>query len=199
MFKKFFVAVAACLIIFGANICAAGTFQTIYNAENFTANLKGDEAAEESFNTNDGKMRLQLRKLVNASADKKIHCLAWLKGQRIYDEHFPDVQGGYIFRAVKNTADSRQFYVIQSNERAMMIGYSPASGKMEVYIDSKNYVCDFVASPTIVTTKNGNLILAFENYNRTLSARYHFAWDNSKQWFSYSNLGTYRYSINRDC
>ena len=199
MARKIFSAIVlACLLVFGANVCSAGTFQTIYNSEYFTLNLKGDEAAEESFNTNDGKMRLQLRKLVNASADKKIHCIAWLKKQRIYDEHFPDVQGGYTFRAIKNTADSRQFYVIQSSERAMMIGYSPSSGKMEVYIDSKNYVCDFAASPTIVTTKNGNLILAFENYARTLSARYQFNWDNYKQWFAYSNLGTYRYSINQD-
>lgn len=200
MLKKFFSAAAmVCLLIFGANICAAGTFQMIYNAENFSYTLKDNEAVDETFNTNDGKMRLQLRKLWNTKDDKNMHVLAWLDDKRVYDEHFPDVIGGYTFRALKNTADSRQFYVIQSIERAMMIGWSPAAKKMEVYIDSQNYYHDAsVPYPSIVATVNGDLILAFENVERTRSVRYRFTWDANKQWFAYSNLGTYRYPVKQD-
>lgn len=199
MFKKFFTAaVLTCLIVFGANVCAAGTFQIIYNAENFTDGLRSDEAVDETFNTNDGKIRIQLRKLQNASANERIHVLGWRNDKRIYDEHFPDVIGGYTFRAIKNTVDSRQFYVIQSIERAILIGYSPAANKMEVYIDSKNYFRNDNATPCIVATVNGDLILAFENAARTSSARYRFTWDNGKQWFAYSDLGVYRYSVMKD-
>ena len=199
MARKFFSAmVLACLLVFSANICAAGTFQTIYNSEKFTDDLRNDQAVDETFNTNDGKLRLQIRRLANSSAEKQMHGIIWLNNERIYDEYFPEVAGGYTFRAIKNTADSRQFYVIQSRDRAFLLGYSPAGKKIETYIDSQSYYCDFQAAPTIVTTKNGNLILAFENYAGTLSARYHFTWDNNKQWFGYSNLGTYRYSVNRD-
>ena len=200
MFKKFFSAVVfSCLLFFGVNVCSAGTFQLIHNAEHFSENLKSDEATDESFNTNDGKIRLQFRKLKNASSDKKLHGLVWLEKDRIYDEHFPDVMYGYTFRAIKNTADSKMFFVIQSIERAILLGYSPSSKKFEVYIDSKNYYKENSNSwPIIIPNTNGDLILAFENPSGTVSARYIFTWDNSRQWFAYSNLGTYNYSINKD-
>ena len=197
--KKFFSAIMfLCLLIFGVNVNAAGTFQTVYNSENFSETLKNDQAVEETFNTNDGKIRLQFRKLLNSSSEKRLHGIIWLEDERIYDEHFPAVARGYTFRMIKNTADNRQFYVIQSAERAMLLGYSSFARKMEVYIDSKNYYRDFDGSPIILATKNGDLILAFENSSGSLSARYLFTWDKKKQWFAYSNLGTYRYSVNRD-
>lgn len=199
MFKKFFsAAVMVCLFIFGANVCAAGTFQIIYNSENFTENLKNDEAVDETFNTNDGKLRLQLRKLKNAKSDEKMHVLGWLKDKRVYDEHFPDVMNGYTFRVIKNTADSRQFYVIQSIDRALLIGWSPAAQKMETYIDSMNYAHEQGAYPYIIANVNGDLILAFENPSHTRSARFRFTWNNDKQWFGYSDLGVYRYPVMND-
>ena len=199
MIKKFFSAmVLTCLLVFGANICSAGTFQIIYNAEHFSGNLDSDQAVDETFNTNDGKILLQLRRLANSSDEKRMHVIIKLDDKRIYDEYFPDVWGGYTFRAIKNTADSRQFYVIESRDRAFMIGYSPANKKMEVYIDSQNYYHDFPAAPSIVATTNGDLILAFDNSAGNLSARYRFTWDDAKQWFAYENIGTYRYPIERD-
>lgn len=199
MVKNLFSAmVLACLVVFSANVCAAGTFQVIYNAEKFTADLKRNQAVDETFNTNDGKVRLQLRKLANTSAEKRMHVLGWLNDKRLYEEYFPDVYGEYTFRAIKNTVDSRQFYVIQSYERAVLIGYSPAKGSFETYIDSKNYFHDFKAIPIITATVDGNLILAFENLDQTISARYHFYWDDSKQWFAYKDLGTYSRSVMRD-
>ena len=199
MAKKFFSAVIlACIIFFGANVCSAGTFQIIYDAEMFTANMKRDQAVDETFNTNDGKLRFQLRKLANSSAEKRMHAIAWLNDKRIYEEYFPDVYGEYSFRAIKNTADSRQFYVIESLERSIMLGYEPVNGKLEIYIDSRNYARNAAANPTIVALKNGDLILAFENPTQNISARYLFTWDKSKNWFAYSDLGTYRYSIKKD-
>ena len=199
MVRKFFSAmVFTCLLVFGANICSAGTFQLIYNAEHFTAMLDRDRAVDETFNTNDGKMQLQLRRLADSSDDKRMHVIVKLNDKRIYDEHFPDVWGGYTFRAIKNTVDSRQFYVIESRERAFMIGYSPVNQKMEVYIDSQNYYHDFPAVPYITATVGGDLILAFENSSGNLSVRYRFTWDDAKQWFAYENLGTYRRSITKD-
>lgn len=199
MIKKFFSAIAlACLLVLGANVCSAGSFQTIYTSENFSATLKNDQSIDETFNTNDGKIRLQFRRLINTSVDKRMHAIIWLNDERIFDEHFPDVYPAYTFRTFKDTSNSRLFFVIQSSERAQMLGYSPAAKKMEVYIDSQNYYCEFSGSPKIVTTKGGDLILAFENSDASLSARYLFSWDEQKQWFGYRSLGTYHYSINRD-
>lgn len=198
--KKFFSALVLTLlmVLTTSTVDAADNFQQIYNAENFSAGLKADQAIDEVFNTADGRLRLQLRKLANASADKRMHVLAWLDDKRIYDEYFPDVYPAYSFRVFKDTANSKLFYVIESGERAMLLGYSPINKKMEVYIDSQNYYHKSSDSPTIVVTKSGDLILAFENPKSNASARYRFTWDKASLWFAYYDLGTYSYSIQRD-
>lgn len=203
MLKKFLSAVImTCLVTFFAGVCSAGTFQTIYKAEYFTDEMKSNESASETFNTNDGTIKFQLRKLWTEDKSKMMHITAALNDKRIYDQHFPQITYGYTFRVIKNTADNRQFYVIQSVERALLIGYSASSGKMETYIDSFNYYHNFQAYPYIVTTKSGDLILAFEEYgagDRTpRRVRYLFTWDNSKNWFAYRSLGDYSYSVSRD-
>ena len=200
MFRKFFATLLLTLLLTltASTVDAEGTFQQVYNAENFSAGLKADQAIDESFNTPDGKLRFQLRKLANASADKRMHVIARLDDKKIYDEHFPDAYPAYSFRVIKNVADSRLFYVIESGERALLLGYLPVNGKMAVYIDSQNYYHKDNTSPTIVVTRNGYVIMAFENSNRNTSARYLFTWDADKQWFAYRDLGTYNYLIAHD-
>lgn len=200
MFRKIFATLVLTLLftLTASNVDAEGTFQQVYNAENFSAELKADQAIEESFNTPDGKLSFQLRKLANSSADKRMHVIALLDDKKIYDEHFPDAYPAYSFRVIKNVADSRLFYVIESGERALLLGYLSANGKMAVYIDSQNYYHKDKTAPTIVVTRNGDLVMAFENFNLNTSARYLFTWDAGNQWFAYSDLGTYNRLIARD-
>ena len=196
--KIFLAAVTVCLVVLSANICAAGTFQMIYNAENFTGNMSSNEAVDETFNTDYGKFRLQLRKLANASADKRIHVIIERDKERVYDEHFPKVLYGYTFRAFKNTVDNRQFYLIQSINRAIVIGWSPVNNKIETYIDSQNYYHAEHSAPNVVATKNGDLVMGFESPSLTASARYVFTWDAKKLWFAYADLGSFNYPVSRD-
>ena len=194
--KKFFAAVLSLFVMTFATVCFAETYEMTYEALNFTEQLKNDQALSETFTTPHGMLKIQARKLWQSSSDNRLHFIAWLDDQRIDDAHYPKVNYGYTVRVFKNTSNSELFYSLESIDRAMLFGYSPANKKLEVYIDSLNYAHDKGAYPYIVALKNGDLVLAFEKAGK--SKRYRFKWDAKKNWFSYSDLGAGWPSINRD-
>ena len=194
--KKCIAALLGLLIMAFATVCFAETYQMTYEAKNFTETLKNDQALSETFTTPYGTLKFQMRKLWQSSSDNRLHLIAWLDGKKIDDAHYPKVEYGYTFRAIKNTSNSEQFYVLQSIERACLFGYSPDKKKFEVYIDSNNYAHDMGAYPYIVVLKNGDLVLAFEKGNQC--RRYQFNWDANAKWFGYSDLGTGWSSVEKD-
>lgn len=190
---KKWITVLACLLVMACTgVCfAADSFQTIYEAQNFTNDMKNDQAFTETFSTPYGKLKFQIRKLWTTSNDRRMHLIAWLNDKKIADEYYPKVDYGYTFRVIKNISNSELFYVVQSIERAYLYGYFPKAQKMVTYIDSQNYAHPTGTYPYIVALKNGDLILAFENNrSRPIRSRYKFSWDSSKNWFGYSDLGT---------
>jgi hypothetical protein len=195
--KKSVVAVFSLLVMAFATVCfAAESYQMTYEAKNFTEELKTDQALSETFTTPYGTLKFQMRKLLPVNNDKRLHLKVWLDDKKINDEYFPKVDYGYTFRVIKNTSNSEQFYVLQSIDRACLLGYSPAAQKLVVYIDSQNYAHERNAYPYIVALKNGNLVLAFEK--RNYGQRYRFTWDADANWFGYSDLGAGWGSIAKD-
>lgn len=194
--KKSIAALLSLLIMAFATVCYAESYQMTYEAKNFTEDMKDNQALTETFTTPYGPLKFQMRKLWNSGSDKRLHLIVWLNDKKIDDEHFPKVDYGYTFRVLKNTSNSEQFYVLQSIERAVLIGYSPSAKKLEVYIDSQNYAHDAGAYPYIVALKNGNLVLAFEKNKK--NRRYQFNWDAKANWFGYSDLGTGWASVSSD-
>ena len=195
--KKLVVAGISLLIMAFATVAfAAESYVMTYEAKNFTEDMGADQALTETFTTPYGALKFQMRKLRQSSSDKRLHFMVWLDNKKIDDEHFPEVDYGYTFRVLKNTANGELFYVLQSIERACLLGYSPVKNKLEIYIDSQNYAHESGAYPYIVALKNGNLILAFEKSNKC--RRYQFNWDSQANWFGYSDLGTGWSSIKKD-
>lgn len=194
--KKFVAIVASLVVMAFATVCFAETYEMTYEAQNFTEKLKNDQALSEIFTTPYGLLKIQARKLWQAKSDNQLHFIVWLDDTRIDDGHFPKVDYGYTFRAFKNTTTGAIFYSLESIERAMLYGYSPANKKLEIYIDSHNYAHETGAYPYIVALKNGDLVLAFEKGNKY--RRYKFNWDANKAWFGYRDLGTGWGSIMRD-
>ena len=160
--KKIAAVVLSLFIMAFSAVCFAESYQMTYEANNFTEDLKDNQALTETFTTPYGGMKFQMRKLWGSGSDKRLHLIVSLNDKRIDDEHFPKVDYGYTFRVVKNTTDSDQYYVLQSIERAVLFGYSPENNKLEVYIDSQNYAHEAGANPYIVALKDGKLVLAFE-------------------------------------
>ena len=195
--KKSVVAVLTLLLMAFTTACfAAESYQMTYEAKNFTEELKTDQALSETFTTPYGTLKFQMRKLLPLNNDKRLHLIVWLNDKKINDEHFPKVDYGYTFRVIKNTSTSEQFYVLQSIDRACLLGYSPNAQKLVVYIDSQNYAHERGAYPYIVALKNGDLVLAFEKSGKC--QRYQFNWDANANWFGYSDLGAGWGSIAKD-
>ena len=186
--KKLVATVLSLFIMAFATVCFAETYEMTYEAQNFTEQLKNDQAFSETFTTPYGLLKIQARKLLNSKSDNRFHFIVWLDDKRIDDAHLPKVDYGYTFRTFKNTSNGELFYSLESIERACLYGYSPVNEKLEVYIDSNNYARDAGAYPYIVALKNGDLVLAFEKGNKY--KRYKFNWDAKKNWFGYRDLGT---------
>ena len=194
--KKFFVMVVSLFVMAFATVCSAETYQMTYEAQNFTENMKNDQALSEVFTTPYGQLKIQARKLWQAKSDNQLHFIVWLDDKRISDEHFPKVDYGYTFRVFKNTATGELFYSLESIERACLCGYSPSKNQLEVYVDSNNYKHEAGAYPYFAALKNGDLVLAFEKSNKC--QRYKFNWDAKANWFSYSDIGSGWPSIMKD-
>lgn len=186
--KKLVATVLSLFIMAFATVCFAETYEMTYEAQNFTEQLKNEQALSETFTTPYGLLKIQARKLLQSKSENRLHFIVWLDDKRIDDGHFPKVDYGYTFRTFKNTSNGELFYSLESIERACLYGYSPVNQKLEVYIDSNNYAHDAGAYPYIVALKNGDLVLAFEKGNKY--KRYKFNWDEKKNWFGYRDLGT---------
>ena len=194
--KKLVAAVLSLFVMAFATVCFAETYEMTYEAQNFTEQLKNDQALSETFTTPYGMLKIQARKLLNSKSENRLHFIVWLDDVRIDDAHYPKVDYGYTMRVFKNTSNGELFYSLESIDRAMLFGYSPANKKLEVYIDSLNYAREKDAYPYIVALKNGDLILAFEKGNKY--RRYKFNWDAKKNWFGYADLGTGWSSVMKD-
>lgn len=194
--KKIVATVLSLFVMAFATVCFAETYEMVYEAPNFTEDLKNDQALSETFTTPYGMLKVQARKLLQSKSENRLHFIVWLDDKRIADEHYPKVDYGYTFRVFKNTSNGELFYALESIERAALFGYSPINNKLEVYIDSINYAREADSYPHIVALKNGNLVLAFEKANKT--RRYRFNWDSSKNWFAYSDLGAGWASVSKD-
>lgn len=194
--RKLVAMVVSLFVMAFATVCFAETYEMVYEAPNFTEQLKNDQALSETFTTPHGILKIQARKLLQSKSENRLHFIVWLDDKRIDDAHYPKVDYGYTFRVFKNTSNSELFYSLESIDRACLFGYSPVNQKLEVYIDSQNYAHDAGAYPYIVALKNGDLVLAFEKSGK--SKRYRFKWDASKNWFSYSDLGKDWPSISKE-
>ena len=194
--KKLVATVLSLFIMAFATVCFAETYEMTYEAQNFTEQLKNEQALSETFTTPYGLLKIQARKLLQSKSENRLHFIVWLDDKRIADEHYPKVDYGYTVRVFKNTSNGELFYSLESIERAILCGYSPAKQNLEVYIDSQNFAREAGAYPYIVALKNGDLVLAFEKGNKC--RRYRFNWDAKADWFGYSDLGTGWSSIQKD-
>lgn len=197
MFRKLWVFCLAVVTVVAmaamTGTCQAGTFQKLYEVRHVSDTLSSDQAWKKDFNTRNGEIKLQFRKVSGEGDDKRFHFTVKLGKDYIHKQHFPKVDGGYSIMVVKDTATSRIFFVVQSQEHAYMYGYEENSKRFEVYIDSQNYLNRYNGASKIAVLRDGSLVLAFEPLyaNRVAyNQRYSFFWDQRGLWFGYKDLGS---------
>ena len=157
----------------------ASSFALIKYQANLTAQISKTQAWKETFTTPDGKISVQLRSMHAAD--------------RVHEEYLPEVTYGYWFRAVRDEENDKTFFVIASREQAKLYGYDAAAGKMQVYVDSRNFHSGVPRGEANITPlTDGSLVLSFENFDNVepKSHRYDLEWDAESNWVTYTDLGT---------
>ena len=171
----------------------ASSFALLKYQANLTAQISKTEAWKESFITPDGKISVQIRSILAANDKGRYHVIMWRDDTRVYEEYLPEVTYGYWFRAVRDEENDKTFFVIASREQAKLYGFDGQSGKMNVYVDSRNFHSGVPRGEAIITPlTDGSLVLSFENFDNVEphSHRYDLAWDPEANWITYTDLGT---------
>ncbi|MBP5200585.1 MAG: hypothetical protein J6Z82_08040 [Schwartzia sp.] len=201
--KLLMVPLMAGAALFGAQerTAEASSFALIKYQANLTAQISKTEAWKETFITPDGKISIQIRSLLASDDKGRYHVIMWCGDTRVYEEYLPEVTYGYWFRAVRDEENDKTFFVIASRPQAKLYGYDAAAGKMQVYVDSKNFHSGVPSSEANITPLNGgSLVLSFENFSgvEPQSHRYELEWDPEAGWITYTDLGTGYQPVMRD-
>ena len=176
-----------------AQTAQASSFALLKYQANLTAQISKTEAWKESFTTPDGKITVQIRSLLASDDKGRYHVIMWRNDARVYEEYLPEVTYGYWFRAVRDEENDKTFFVIASREQAKLYGYDAAAGKMQIYVDSRNFHSGVPYGEANITPLNGGaLVLSFENFGdvEPQSHRYDLEWDAEAKWMTYTDLGT---------
>ena len=196
VWKKYLLlsaAVGAMLWGGGERSAEASSFALLRYQANLTAQLSKTQAWKDSFTTPDGKITLQIRSILAANDNGRYHLVVWRDKERVYEEYLPEVEYGYWFRAVRDEENDKTFFVVACRERAKLYGYDAASGKMNIYVDSKNFHSGVPSGEANITPlEGGQLVLSFENFGNVdpQSHRYELEWDADSSWITYTDLGT---------
>ena len=194
--KKYFaLPLIAGAMLFGTQpqTVEASSFVLVKYQANLTAQISKTEAWKESFTTPDGKISVQIRSMLAADDKGRYHVIMWRDKDRVHEEYLPEVPYGYWFRAVRDEENDKTFFVIASREQAKLYGYDAAAGKMQIYIDSKNFRSGVPRGEANITPlEGGSLVLSFENFDNVepQSHRYDLEWDPEASWITYTDLGT---------
>ena len=171
----------------------ASSFALIKYQANLTAQISKTQAWKETFTTPDGKISVQIRSMLAADDKGRYHVIMWRDKDRVHEEYLPEVPYGYWFRAVRDEENDKTFFIIASREQAKLYGYDAAAGKMQIYVDSRNFRSGVPSGEADITPLNGGaLVLSFENFGNVepQSHRYDLEWDPEASWITYTDLGT---------
>lgn len=164
------------------------------HAEGFTVladtgilNLKDDQAWEKIYKTDYGKFKVRFRKLWNSSAKKRFHLIIWQNDKRIADGYCPKNDSGYSFHIYQENESGRIFVALESVLRVVLMGYEPMNGRLEKYVDSKEYYSSG-SYPKLHLHRDGHLHLTFSDERWRPCNDYQMIWDEDSRWFGYRDL-----------
>lgn len=175
------ILLVCCLISF-TGTALAGSFSTLADTGMLT--LGDDEAWEKTYKTERGKFKVRFRKLWNSSEKKRYHLIIWQDGKRIADGYCPKNDSGYAIQIYHEQDTGRLFVALETALRVTLMGYEPMNGRLEKYIDSKDYY-NSGKYPKLYLHREGDLHLAFFTERMRQSNDYKMTWDESARWFGY--------------
>ncbi len=173
-----------CLMAIFARTASAGSFVML--ADTGILRLRDNQAWEQSYKTNHGKLKIRFRKLWNASSKKKYHLIIWWDGKRIADGYSPDYNG-YEIKIFQDLATTRIFVALETRPRTVLMGYDPVANRLEKYADSKEYYSTR-NNPRFIVDDAGDLMLSFIGNGYGYPTNYKLFWDAGRNWFGYRDV-----------
>ena len=174
-----------CLFVGYAPTVSAGSFSLL--ASTGVLRLSENEAWEKAYKTDKGKFKIRFRKLWMASDQKKYHLIIWWNDKRIADGYCPASATGYGFKIFRDEGTDRIFVSLETTPRAVLMGDDPAAGKLEKYVDSRDYHSP-LPYPQMWIDADHDLMLAFTGDGRETPTRYKLFWDKEKKWFGFRDI-----------
>ena len=163
-------------------------------ASNFTVladtgllNLGDDEKWEKTYKTDQGKFKVRFRKLWNSSEKKRYHLIIWWDDKRIADGYCPKNDSGYSFHIYQEHPTKRIFVALETPLRVVLMGYEPWNGRLEKYIDSKDYYTSGVY-PKLHLHRDSNLHLSYSDQRWRPCNDYKMTWNEDARWFGYQDM-----------
>ncbi len=184
--KKFIGILLALIYFLGAlpSIARAGDFTVL--ADTGVLNLGDDQAWEKVYKTEYGKFKVRFRKLWNSSPKKRFHLIIWQNDKRIADGYCPKNDSGYSFHIYKENESGRIFVALETTLRVVLMGYEPFNGRLEKYIDSKEYYSSG-PYPKLHLDREGDLRLSYSNEHWQRCNDYIMTWNEDARWFGYQD------------
>lgn len=175
------------------SIVYASPFKVVDSIRNYNMyGLRKNGPIRYSYNTPNGKFDLILT--YPYQEGKACHVEAWMNTRKVYDYYLSAVDNGYTTYVYRDEATDRIFISFSSYLRSILIGYCDKSQQVETFIDSKNYYSGLKgATPWIYSMNDGSLVLdlcdGYDDVPVKHIHRYQFDWDETSQWFGYTDLG----------
>ena len=178
-----------CLLAGYAPTVSAGSFSLRASTE--VLRLSDNEAWERAYKTEKGKFKIRFRKLWMAPEQKKYHLIIWWNDKRIVDGYCPASVTGYGFKIFRDEGTDRIFFSLETAPRAVLMGYDPTAGKLEKYVDSRDYYSP-IPRPQMWIDADHDLMLAFTGDGKETPTRYKLFWDAGQNWFGFQDITIHR-------
>ena len=172
----------ACMLVSLHGVAHASNFTVL--ADTGLLNLADDQKWEKTYKTDQGKFKVRFRKLWNSSEKKRYHLIIWWDDKRIADGYCPKNDSGYSFHIYQEHPTNRIFVALETPLRVVLMGYEPWNGRLEKYIDSKDYYSSG-PYPKLHLSREGDLRLSYANERWQRCNDYIMTWDEDARWFAY--------------
>ncbi len=172
------------VLVSSLSVAHAGDFTVL--ADTGVLNLGDNQKWEKVYNTDHGKFKVRFRKLWNSSEKKRYHLIIWWNDKRIADGYCPKNDSGYSFHIYQENQTERIFVALETPLRVVLMGYEPWNGRLEKYIESKDYYSTG-PYPKLYLDWEGNMRLSYYNEKRQQCNDYIMTWNEDTRWFGYQD------------
>lgn len=171
MYKKYIAALLALGCLFSSPaIVYAAHFSSLGGVR--FAHMRENNVWKNIYKTEDGIFLVKLRKMPNASHDHAYHLMFWLNNKKIFDGYLPEINSSYECNIFKDRDTDRIFWVIQSDNKSLMLGYDSSTNAIKKVLSSGNYDGAGANKPKVFVDENSELQLYYTSTDNQYAKRY---------------------------